>query len=154
MKLLIHPQTSTVQLLIYTPQFKLIYISKRAVLPQQNASKAHDDAIKWKHFPRYWPFARGIHRSPVYSSHKGQWRGALIFSLTCVWINGWANNREAGALRRPRGHYDVTVMKTACILYGTLISSILHPHPHSPFTLIPQLQLHHQFQCTSWAPFY
>ena len=27
----------------------------------------HDDVIKWKHFPRYWPFARGIHRSPVNS---------------------------------------------------------------------------------------
>ena len=23
----------------------------------------HDDAIKWKHFPSYWPFVRGIHRS-------------------------------------------------------------------------------------------
>ena len=22
---------------------------------------AHDDVIKWKHFPRYWPFVRGIH---------------------------------------------------------------------------------------------
>ena len=22
----------------------------------------HDDVIKWKHFPRYWPFVRGIHR--------------------------------------------------------------------------------------------
>ena len=21
-----------------------------------------DDVIKWKHFPRYWPFVRGIHR--------------------------------------------------------------------------------------------
>ena len=30
----------------------------------------HDDAIKWKHFPRCWPFVRGIHRSPVYSPHK------------------------------------------------------------------------------------
>ena len=38
----------------------------------------HDDVIKWKHFPRYWPFVRGIHRSPVNSSHKGQWRGALM----------------------------------------------------------------------------
>ena len=26
---------------------------------------AHDDVIKWKYFPRYWPFVRGIHRSPV-----------------------------------------------------------------------------------------
>ena len=25
----------------------------------------HDDVIKWKHFSRYWPFVRGIHRSPV-----------------------------------------------------------------------------------------
>ena len=40
-------------------------------------------AAWWRHqmekFPRYWPFVRGIHRSPVNSSHKGQWRGALIF---------------------------------------------------------------------------
>ena len=70
----------------------------------------HDDVIKWKHFPRYWPFARGIHRSPVNSPHKGQWRGALMFSLIWVWMNGWINNREAGDLRRNRAHYDVTVM--------------------------------------------
>ena len=47
---------------------------------------------------------------PVNSPHKGQWRGALIFSLISVWINGWVNNREAGDLRRYRAHYDVTVM--------------------------------------------
>ena len=41
----------------------------------------HDDVIKWKHFPRYWPFVRGIHRCPVNFQHKGQWRGALMFSL-------------------------------------------------------------------------
>ena len=39
----------------------------------------HDDAIKWKHFPRYWPFVRGIHWPPVNSPHKRQGRGALIF---------------------------------------------------------------------------
>ena len=33
---------------------------------------AHDDVIKWKHFPRYWPFVWGIHRSPVNSPNKGQ----------------------------------------------------------------------------------
>ena len=73
----------------------------------------HDDVIKWKHFPRYWPFVRGIHRSPVNSPHKGQWRGALMFSLICVWINGWVNNREAGDLRRYRAHYSVIVMTLA-----------------------------------------
>ena len=70
----------------------------------------HDDVIKWKHFPRNWPFVRGIHRSPVNSPHKGQCRGALMFSFICVWINDWVNNREAGDLRRYRAHSDVIVM--------------------------------------------
>ena len=73
----------------------------------------HDDVIKWKHFPRYWPFVRGIHRSPVNSPHKGQWRGALMFSLICARINDWVNNREAGDLRRRRAHYDATVKKNS-----------------------------------------
>ena len=77
-----------------------------------NARYTHDDVIKWKHFPRYWPFVWGIHRSPVNFPHKGQWRGAMIFSLICVWINGWINNREVGDLRRYRAHTDVTVMIT------------------------------------------
>ena len=55
-----------------------------------SAVDGHDDVIKWKHFPRYWPFVRGIHRSPVDSPHKDQWRGALMFSLICAWTNGWA----------------------------------------------------------------
>ena len=48
----------------------------------------HDDVTKWKHFPRYWCFVRGIHRSPANSPHKGQWRGTLTFSLICAWTNG------------------------------------------------------------------
>ena len=70
----------------------------------------HDDVIKWKQFPRYCPFVRGIHRSPMNSPHKGQWRGALMFPLICAWMNSWANNQGAGDLRRHRAHYDVTVM--------------------------------------------
>ena len=54
-------------------------------------NRRHEDVIKWKHFPRYWPFLRGIHRSPVNSSHKGQWRGALMFSLIWAWKDGWVN---------------------------------------------------------------
>ena len=72
--------------------------------------RVHDDVIKWKHFPRYWPFVRGIHRSPVNSLHRGQWRGALMFSLISAWINGWVNDREARGLRRHRAHHDVIVM--------------------------------------------
>ena len=62
----------------------------------------HDD----KHFRRYWPFVRGIPRSPVNSPHKGQRCGALMLSL----IHGWVNNREAGDLGRHLAHYDVIVM--------------------------------------------
>ena len=76
----------------------------------------HDDVIKWKYFPRYWPFVGGIHQSPVNSPHKGQWRGALMFCLVCVWISGWINNREAGDLRRYRAHYDVTEIEWNGIL--------------------------------------
>ena len=66
----------------------------------------HDDVIKWKHFPCYCPFVR----SPVNSQHKGQWCGALMFSLICAWIKGCVNNCEAGDLRCNCTHYDVTVM--------------------------------------------
>ena len=84
---------------------------------------SHDDIIKWKHFPRYWPFVRWIHRSPVSSPHQGQWRGILMFSLTCVWINGWVNNHETGDSIRYRAHYDVIVM--LWILIGMVWHSVI-----------------------------
>ena len=105
-----------------------------------------DDVIKWKHFPRYWPFVWGIHRSPVNSPHKGQWRGALMFSLICAWINRWVNNCEAGDLRRYRAHYDrirITELNTMPVFYlsfyvtistwtfGMLPIHILISHPYS-----------------------
>ena len=68
----------------------------------------------WRHqmktFSALLAICVGIHRSPVNSPHNGQWRGALMFSLICVWINAWVNNREAGDLRRYRAHCDVTVI--------------------------------------------
>ena len=83
----------------------------------------------------------GIHRSPVNSPHKGQWRGALIFSLISVWINGWVkvNNRDAGYLRRYHAHYDVTVMSYA------------GPAPGGSRTYVFYTHMHH---CVSiWTPF-
>ena len=93
---------------------------------------SHDDVIKWKHFPRNWPFVRGIHRSPVNSPHKGQWRGALMFTLICARINGWVNTHEAGDLRRYRPHYDFIVMCKKYCLYGLYV--------HFGCFLIPSLQ--------------
>ena len=50
----------------------------------------HDDIIKWRHFSRYWPFGRGIYRSPVDSLNTGQWRGLWFFFVyvpekTMIW---------------------------------------------------------------------
>ena len=75
----------------------------------------------WKDIPRYWPFVWGIHRSPVNSPHKDQWRGALMFSLICVWINGWVNNREAGDLRRYRAHYAPYQWLPNIVEYSSLL---------------------------------
>ena len=84
----------------------------RPFLKPQELSSYNDDVMKCKHFARYSPFVRGIHRSPVNSPHKGQWRGALMFSLICACINGWETNHEDGDLRRPRAHYYIIVMFT------------------------------------------
>ena len=122
-------------------------------LLRSNVGK-HDNVIKWKHFPRYWPFARGIHRSPVNSPHKDQWRGALMFSYICTRINGWVNNGEAGDLRRHGAHYDVVVMISdinmiykplkgwSCVSANTDIQNNCSklawavPVNHSPFKLL------------------
>ena len=61
------------------------------------------------------------------SPHKGQWRGALLFSLICIWINGWVNNREAGDLRRYRVHYDAIVI----VMISQIPRCIIGQIPHS-----------------------
>ena len=88
---------------------KFLCISRLNIIVSENPY-IHDDVIKWKHFPRYSPFVQGIHRSPLNSPHKGQWRGALMHSLICVLIDVWENNREASDLRCYHAHYDVTLM--------------------------------------------
>ena len=85
--------TIIITTMIITTITKLI--KQADVTPTYEVTPVHDDVIKWKHFPRYWPFVRGIHQSPVNSLHKGKWRVALMFSLICAWINGWVNNRDA-----------------------------------------------------------
>ena len=100
----------------------------------------HNDVIKWKHFRRYWPFVRIIHRSPVNSHHKGQWRGALRFSLICAWITGWENHRNSD-LRPHRARYDVTMMKCIFLNENVCISITISLKfvPKGPINNIPAL---------------
>ena len=53
----------------------------------------HYDVIKWKHFPRYWTFVRGIHQSQLDSPHKRPITRAFGFPLLIVWTDGWTNTR-------------------------------------------------------------
>ena len=101
----------------------------------------HDDDIKWKHFPHYWPFVHGIHWSPINSPHKGEWREALMFSLICAWTNGWVNKRDASQLRCHHAHYDITVMdsdENACQNYTRRAS------------IMVSISLTHIWQHRSW----
>ena len=89
---------------------KVVYCPSADEAALKNESSIYDDIIKWKHFTNHWPFVQGIHQSPVNFPHKGQWHGALMFSLICTQINGWVNNSEADDLWRHHAHYDITVM--------------------------------------------
>ena len=75
----------------------------------------------WRHqmeiFSALPAICAGNSSAPVNSPHKGQWRGALTFSLISAWINGWVNKCEASDLRRHRVHYYVTIMVWKQICY-------------------------------------
>ena len=70
---------------------------------------AHDDVIKWTHFPRYWPFVWGIHRSqrPVKRSFDVFFDLRLNQRLSITIV-------RLVILRRNRAHCDVIVMMVPC----------------------------------------
>ena len=109
------------------------------------SSVLHDDVIKWKHFARCWPFVRGIHRLPgflpVNSPHKGQWRGALIFSLICAWTkrlikqsSGWWFSTPSHQLWRHCNVMDVCgpfihILQGCIIATRTMIAAVAKKWP-------------------------
>ena len=102
--------------------YKMVHISsnKRVAWSSKQAKVLHITSSWWHHqmetFSTLLALCAGNSLVPMNSPHKGQWRGALIFSLICVWINSWINNREAGDLRHHRGHPDVSVMYFLAIM--------------------------------------
>ena len=94
---------------------------------------AHDDVIKWK------PFSASLVNSP----QKDQWRGALIFSLICDWINSWVNNSEAGDFRRHRAHYDAIVMR----LFGEGSQPCRQQIVRLQFSVSPEYSNYHYYCC-------
>ena len=104
--------------ILQTKVFKFIFLNKNCCISFWNmfprVQLTTHKYSWWRHqmetFSALLALCAGNSPVPVNSPHKGQWRGALMFSLIYAWINDWVNNREAGDLRRHRGHYDVIVM--------------------------------------------
>ena len=93
-------------------------------------ARSHDDVIKWKHFSRNWPFVSGIHRSLVASPYKGQWREALMFSLTCAWTNGWAKPLRGRWFETPSCslwcHCNGVIESDRCVLLSDFYMVLFH----------------------------
>ena len=106
LKLLIHFQTSTVVPLKFEIEawWSIMMMSPQREEVKQNMMTSSNK----KNFRVTGPLCRKF-TGPRWIPRKGHWHGALMFSLICVWINGWVNNREAGDWRRYRAHYDVTL---------------------------------------------
>ena len=99
--------------------FHCHFLYKKHENTQHKGDKHHDDGHQMETFSALLAFCAG--NSPVNSPHKGQWRGASMFSSICAWINGWVNNSEASDLRCHHTHYDIIVMvpvETFSRLYG------------------------------------
>ena len=83
----------------------------------------HDDVIKWKHFPRNWPFVRGIHRSrwiPRTSASDAElW--CFFDLLLNKWLSkqpwGWRFQMPSWSLWRQCN--DISITKCQTIWYNT-----------------------------------
>ena len=106
----------------------------------------------WRHFPRYWPFVWGIHRSRWNPCTK-----ASDAELWCfLWINDWVNNDEAGDVRRHRGHHDVNVMVNSMITVWCYFHLLLSISIHATAILVSEEVEHsirehvHVLLCLLW----
>ena len=121
------------------------------------------DCMAWRTIKSWWRHQMEIFSAllalcagnspvPVNSPHKGQWRGALVFSLICARINDWVNNREAGDLRHHRGHYDVNVL-SQCSMISREIKGIGVTNQFCPFLYFPRLSESSKHHFPSNIPF-
>ena len=57
-----HGESSVWLCLVVVSNGAIVRGSSETIITNMD-KRMHDDVIKWKHFPRYWPFVWGIHRS-------------------------------------------------------------------------------------------
>ena len=89
----------------------------------------HDDVIKWKHFPRYWSFVRGIHRSPaqrpVTRSFDVFFDLRLKKQLSKQWWGWWFETLSRPLWR----HCDVAGTSAATVLVVIVLELKMHVAP-------------------------
>ena len=124
--ILVSPDLNVINGNIYTYIYIYIYITSPNTrlfncdysrAQQRDPKCFHEVVIKWKHFPRYWPFARGIHQWPMNSLHKGlvtrkmfpfddvivEMRNYDVYILL-VWTSCLTNSRRVGNFWRHVSH--------------------------------------------------
>ena len=90
---------------------------------------AHDDVIKWKHFPRYWPFVRGIHRPGEFSAQRSVPRSFSVFfdlrlneRLSKQWWGWWFETLSRSLWRhRNESTFSIFTLVTIIISCSYLI---------------------------------
>ena len=92
------------------------------VLHPSVVNDINDDVIEWKYFPRYWPFVRGIHRSPGHYQYK-------MLYLMIVWYHQeWARTSLS---HWPLGDFnkilEKNIFKLIIVTDGYDISSEIAP---------------------------
>ena len=110
------------RLIDFIEKYKLIYQYQFGFRKNHSSSMALAILLEtwWRHqmetVSALLAICAGNSPVPGEFPHKGQWRGALMFSLIWARINGWVNNPEAGDLRRHPTHCDVIVMNITTAL--------------------------------------
>ena len=90
----------------------ILNIAFTVLLYAKMSEERHDDVIKWKHFPRYWPFVRGIHRwlTSGFPSQRPVTRSFDVFFYLCLnkrlskqWWGWWFETLSRPLWRRRNG---------------------------------------------------
>ena len=94
----------------------------------------HDDVIRWKHFPRYWPFVRWIHRSLEFPAQRPVMRSFYVFfdlcpnkQLSTRWWGWWCETPPSPLLRHCNGSttWDraYIYMKMSLLQHGHVVTN-------------------------------
>ena len=88
----------------------MFILSQLSLFTNNDDLETHDDVIKWKHFPCYWPFVRG--NSPVTGEFSAQRPVTQSFQVVFdLCLNKRLSKQSWGCwFEILSHHYDVTVM--------------------------------------------